>query len=435
MTDDRGPRARGGPVRLPARLRDPIRADVPVGVRVSFGWSSFVLDSRPVALVVDEPVDGAAALRVANALDLRDRAVVEVASAAGGEQYGTIDLSFAVATQVGELELPSAALDDVRRDGLRLRRIEGEAPVHILAPGGAADPFVPHLLVPHAAPAEERLRAALRDPDETLTQFGWMAGCVMDALLDLGLPEVLETQLDRYFDDSGPVWEDFSSRPRDGEVTGTETTSMYATLALRRPDHAAVDRVLDFFARRTDEYGVIGDGAVVAEHNYTVAYPLAAIGRARGRDDLLEVAARQLRARRDALWHDGALWLRRFPDGRRTYRAWSRGVAWYLLGAARTLRLLGADAAFDDLRDDLVDRCRWALALQRPDGLWGSYLEDRSTVVETSGSAGIATGDGLVAGMSVSNKAEAGEDMQRSDHRVIGACATGLAGQLLAALR
>ncbi|MFP3344827.1 hypothetical protein R0J87_20330, partial [Halomonas sp. SIMBA_159] len=45
------------------------------------------------------------------------------------------------------------------------------------------------------------------------------------------------------------------------------------------------------------------------------------------------------------------------------------------------------------------------------------------------------TADGMLTGMSQSNKSEGREDLQRSDYRVIGQCAMGLFAQLSAALR
>lgn len=438
-------------------------AIVPDGKRVPFGWLSTEIGPDPILLEFAQPIEGPAYLRMTNALDIRTRAAVQIRSASSGTVYGTIDFSYAVATQVGELALSAEHARDASRNGITLRRAGTES---VLVVAHGARTHTPHLLIPGSGPPQMRVRDALASPTETLSQFGWMAGCVLDALLDLGFDEALDQQLDSYFDDAGPVWEDFRSRPCDGRVIGTETTSMYATLSHRRPNHPAVQLALDFFESRRREHGYVVDGRFAAEHNYTVAQTLAAMGSALRDEQLLEMVVAELRRRRDALRHGGSIWLRQLPDGSRTYRSWSRGVTWYLLGAVRSLRYLGDFPGIDDLRDDVAGGCLWAAGFQREDGLWPVFLEEPDSPAETSGSAGIAaacalagnlglisatvarrvaddalsgltryvTADGLVSGMSQSNKAEASEDVQRSEYRVIGACATGLVGQLLAAI-
>ncbi len=151
---------------------------------------------------------------------------------------------------------------------------------------------------------------------------------------------------------------------------------------------------------------------------------------------------------------------------RTTYRNCNaRGVAWYLLGLARTLPLLDDH----DGADDLIAECRragaWALRHQRPDGLWSCYLDEPRTGADTSGSAGIAaalalgvpgqllpspgagraaadralaaltrhlTPDGFLGGVAQLNKG--GEALQRGGYRVLSPMAMGLMAQLIAAL-
>jgi rhamnogalacturonyl hydrolase YesR len=119
----------------------------------------------------------------------------------------------------------------------------------------------------------------------------------------------------------------------------------------------------------------------------------------------------------------------------------------------------------ETFRDDLPRLTGWLQSLQREDGLWNCFVDEPTTGPETSGSAGIAAAmaiaakrgwvdaaaidnaqrcvagltsylepDGLLGGMSPSNKREAGPEVQRCGQRVLGGAATGLAGQLLAAL-
>ncbi len=435
------------------------------GQRASFGWPCFALTNQPITLSFDQAPPGRSVLRVALAIDLRSPAVVEARLTGDDQPLGNIDLRFGTVAQVGELALTAEQTRAAAKRGLMIRRADASDPIYLYAPGATAPPFAPHLLESSDAPPLARLLGALRDDDAAMTQFGWMAMCVLDAQIDLGYHTTVDHQLNRYFDDHGPIYEDNGSYPKDGIVTDAERTGIYAALAQRRPQHPGVELVIDFIRKHMRSVAAQDMPRVVAEYNYTVAYPLAVIGKQRGERALIETAVKQLRLARDSLRHDGVLWLRRLPDGSRTYRGWSRGVAWYLQGAARTLRVLADDPGLDDLRDDLADGCRWALAHQRKNGLWGSYLEEPDTAEETSGSAGIAaavaiaanhgwlereaidaarltlaglepfvSGDGLLGGMSQSNKREAGEDVQCSTYRVLGPCATGMAGQLIATL-
>src|SRR5690606_16023680 len=113
----------------------------------------------------------------------------------------------------------------------------------------------------------------------------------------------------------------------------------------------------------------------VSEHNYTIAYTLASIGEVRGDPRLLDEAVRQLQIRVKRLRSPDAIWLRAF-DGQRTYRNWSRGCAWYLLGMARTLRIVGDRSDTAHLQRELADACRMVLRHQRPSGLWGSFIDE-----------------------------------------------------------
>jgi rhamnogalacturonyl hydrolase YesR len=198
-----------------------------------------------------------------------------------------------------------------------------------------------------------------------------------------------------------------------------------------------------------------------AEGSYTIAYPLSMIAAARNRPDLAAMALAQLQVRRERLWHDGALWLRRYDDERRTFRGWARGTAWYLLGASRSITPLRRYVKTDAVEADLRRAADWLLPLQRPDGLWSCFVEDPHTPADTSGSAGIAaalahgarlgvlspaagaaarralaalylrlTPDGLLDGAAQSNRG--GEQLQRSDYRVLSQMGMGLLAQLIA---
>jgi rhamnogalacturonyl hydrolase YesR len=84
--------------------------------------------------------------------------------------------------------------------------------------------------------------------------------------------------------------------------------------------------------------------------------------------------------------------------GSRTFRNWSRGVAWYFLGLARSLPHLRAAGV--DVRELETEIRRMAVFVrkhQRSDGLWNCFLDDTATEPDSSGSAGIAAALALAA--------------------------------------
>ena len=403
-------------------------------------------------------------LRVTVAVDVREPAELVVRAERGGRVLGRLGCEFACALQPCDLVLSESDAASARTEGLHLSRADAEGPVYLLAGGTTEPAFVPQLLSCDGPAGWGRFRARL-DSMASLTQFGWMEGCVLDALLDLGMHRTLDRHLDFFFPRGQLVAEDFHSRPIDNTLNSIESTNIFAALIRRRPDHPAIARMLELFEKHRRPDGVICGGMHAAEHCYTVAHPLAVLAAVRGDAALADRAVTQLRSHLEVLRDTSGYWLRQYEDGRKTYRNWSRGVAWLLLGLARTLAALPADRRTAELTQPLAEAVPRLAAWQRSDGLWRAYLDDPKTAAETSGSAGIAAAlalaarhgwvdgqarrlaercrdglanyllhDGLLGGMSPSNKVEAGEDVQRSPRRIAGGAAMGLTGQLLASL-
>lgn len=429
-------------------------ATPPEGERISFGWRGVPVRDE-VKLSFAAP---GRRLRITNALDSREQRVVDV-HAADGERVGAFDLRYAYAGQLFEIELASP------QQRLSLRQSVGQGATWLLT-SGAPDALLPHFLMDEGgAPAvrefEERLRGL-----ESAQPFGWLQGCVLDALRDLGWKKELQAQLRLHLpDDERLVYEDPRSRAADNEFRSIEETLPVAMMVSERPRHKAIDLAIAYWMKGRDAQGcVVGGGSTTCEGSYTVAYPMAAVARLRRDRELEDLAIRQLRIRRERLASDDAIVLRRLPDNRTTYRNWARGVAWYMLGLARTLEVLRDRADLGDLREELRRVVTWVLTLQRLDGLWNCYLDEPATRAETSGTAGIATAvakaanmrvvgehqkdaarralgalvdrltpDGFLTGVSQSNRA--GEELQRSGYRVISQMGMGLMGQLMAALR
>lgn len=456
---------------------------VPAGERGPFDWPTFGVSPAGRggdAVVTWSPgterrlAGLGVRLRVRTALDVREEKRIVVALAGSGRDLGTLDLRNPCPFQPFELVLSPADAAAAAREGIRLRQETGARPAWFFGPDTvAADPTLPpHLLVDGPTdPVAEFHRRLLSMG--SVQEFGWMEGCVLDGLWHarrgLGEAAALEV-IDRHFalflDDQKRLrYEGPRNRPQDGRVQGVETGLPFATLARIQPDHPALDAARSFWLRKLRPDGTYHPGDTElysAEGAYTVAYPLAVLGRVREEPALLERAVKVLEVRRDELPRGDDLYLRAHGDVR-TYRNWARGYAWYLLGFARTMQVLGEHPSAVALREAFVRVAAMALRRQQPDGLWACYLGEPLTGTECGGSAGIAAAmavgaregwlsaefheaagrawqgllthlapDGFLGGVSQSNCC--GEAFQRSGYRVFYPMAMGLMVQLEAAL-
>jgi hypothetical protein len=177
----------------------------------------------------------------------------------------------------------------------------------------------------------------------------------------------------------------------DYQTLGVEFTTCLAQLTRFKPTHPEINHVLDFWRRKIDRAGILKDGdIIVAETNYTVAWPLAVMADQLDRPELAAEAIRQLRFRRDHLVDEnGAIWLRyNVKTQKRTFRMWSRGLTWYVLGLAKTLDVLPDPPP--DLIEELQRATEYLLPFQGEDGMWTVFADDATTAPESSGTSGIA---------------------------------------------
>lgn len=341
----------GGPIAYSLLTCRDAGPSPPASVRAPARWSTLAL--LPGVEVMLQPAGNAWAeratrawFRLTTAIDDRVERVIDV-GLPGGQHVGVLDLRYAHALEIFQLELTGADVGQALRDGVTLRlRGDGE-PLWLLASSAARAPALPPELQPHLMTASEsadpvagfhRLFASLA----SLQAFGWMEGCVLDGLRGL----------ERFAADGAPYraareahWLTFAGQngelayesPRSvaftDRVYGIEGGLPFADLALHDPRH----RWLLCFASAMSELrrpdGAIRDADMLsAEGSYTLAFPLAALAVARNSDAVAALAVDQLRIRQARLWHDGALWLRYMEDGERSFRNWARAVAWYLLG-------------------------------------------------------------------------------------------------------
>lgn len=403
------------------------------------------------------------ALRLSLVSDLVTFQTLEI-TLANGELISTIDLSLGNSFQLLQSYLPVDKIGIILKQGIYIRA-KGKGPsVKLFGRGGEVpQSSMPHLLLPgNLKPYEEFLnRMASRS---CLTAYGWEEGCVVDGLARLASSYPEEKRYSNTLKDHLKLL-----FPSDTSVNhkmnsfSIEETSCIAQLAFHNPYHPEIASVMNFWESKKGGQGSINDGkTIVAEGNYTVAWPLAVISDKLKRPDLLDEALSQLRIRRDSLVDmKGAIWLRNI-NGKKTYRLWSRGIAWYLLGMTKVLDIMHDPP--QDLVSEVQRTCSYLLKLQDADGMWKVFADSPETAPESSGTSGIAaamaigirrgwlnnevykasvekafeglskrlTPDGYLDNVAQSNKGQGGEKFQRKTKGTTCQWGMGMFAQLIA---
>lgn len=450
------------------------RIPLPDNMRNAFGWQTRAISTEPLLLAWPNwPADANAThLRITVGFDGRGEQLIEAFLPQSGRVLGTFDLRVAVIFQVFEIPLTAHDLAAVKREGVGLRLTKG-AGIRIFTEGGRLpDSLAPHLLIPGEAAALTEFFVRL-DSLACAQTFGWRLGCVLDGLMDLGAtPEHTEMKraarrlLAQYIHEGKLIVESPGGHISDGRIYGIEGTLPFAAIAQCEPQSPLLDLPVRFWQSCQDAEGVVLDRAETSsEGAYTVGYPMAVIARVRRDETLEKLALTQLRVRQARLF-DGRQFWRRIDAGNpvKLNRNWARGIAWQMLGFARTLRTLRHRVDTADLIESFQQLAAWVRPFQRVDGLWNVFVDEPTLTPDTSGSAGIAaalaigaqqgwldqenraaasrcldgllphlTSDGFLGGVAQSNKG--GEALQRSGYRVLYQMAMGLMAQLIAALR
>lgn len=311
----------------------------------------------------------------------------------GNELIDSMDFSLGTPFQLVQGKIQAKYLPDVLKNGLKVRLKGKGGPVGIFTHTATGlDNFLPHILIPgKSSPREEFFNrmASL----SSITEYGWQEGCVIDGIAKLAENAADGTRYKNSLEEHmSLIFPLNDSINHNYEKIGIEFTSCLAQLALWKPNHPEIEHVVNFWKSKADAAGVIKNGnTIVAEGNYTVAWPLAVIAQQLNKPELAEEAIRQLRFRRDHLIdEEGAIWLRyNLTTQERTFRLWSRGLTWYVLGLAKTLDVLPKPP--EDLIEELQRAIDYLIKIQGVDGMWSVFAGDSLTAPETSGTSGIAT--------------------------------------------
>lgn len=458
---------------------------IPSHQRIPFGWgvAPVGLDEDGLLLNWDVlPVAEESRLRFSVSMDQRETKSIEVSLAQSREVLGYMEVAFAYSGQPFEFVLKPDWLEKIAEEGLRLRTVKGSYPLWVFTKDLPAIEGN-HYLKPHILSlSEKKPHGTWEDACRYLCSlgsmqpFGWLEGCVLEGLtqIDQHSPawkesarKTIETHLDLFFPHDQMIYENPHGKPINDRFVSIEGTLMVPALYRYRPEHIGVDWALQYWKDQMHENGIIGGpGYQKCEACYTVAYPLALLSKGRNEDQGIEEALKQLVLQHQCLVKDGVI-NQAYFQGEYTFPNWARGIGWYLLGIGRTLQITGID--YNDnakaMAEALSVACEWMLKYQREDGLWNCYVDVPESGVETSGSAGIGAGllvarnigclsedalpaivrcrdaleswlspDGMLFGVSQSNKKEAGDTMQKNGYRCYSQMGLGLAVQLVAEL-
>lgn len=171
-------------------------------------------------------------------------------------------------------------------------------------------------------------------------------------------------------------------------MDGIESTIPFATLARIDSNHPILKTVVKAWDTYTMENGIVTDGMTrTAEGCYTVAYPMAVVGRLWKRKDLMHKAMDQLRHRLVLI--EGGNFYLRYNEREKTFRNWARGAAWFLLGFIRTISELKEEFMDEEIIGKFREGVDIAISMQQKDGLWNCFM-DQDVAPDTSGSAGIS---------------------------------------------
>lgn len=452
---------------------------LPAGKRIPLGWPAFPVESKTVSPLLMrfnslKAIDGDFHFRITTAIDVREEVLLEAFLPESGSRVAMLDIKYAHPFQPFETLVNKKWLPEIIRQGLGLRMIKGTKDVWFFQSGDKQTDNLglqPQLICGTYPGTNAALFENMYSMN-SFSPFGWMGGCVIDALLELSrkgdrkAQKNLKKQLACFLDDSkGIIFENPNTIPLDGTFNSIEDFLPFAAIVSLYPEHPSVQMAVDYCLSHMKPDGLIASGDhVTTEGCYTMAYPLAQIAVVRKDRNLAEIAINQLVHRSHYLATADAVYQRNDLGKGTGFKNWGRGITWYVLGMAKTINIL-EDSAFADLpqlgnaKSEFVRTMNWISQFQDKNGMWCSFVDRPETLPDTTATAGIAaalawgvqlnllpqteiekakramnglltylTADGFLTHVSQINRG--GEALQANGYRVISQFAMGLMAQL-----
>jgi unsaturated rhamnogalacturonyl hydrolase len=425
---------------------------------IKLKWKAKNLDKKSLAR-----------LRITSATDVREAFVLEVKTTISNTKIADWDLQFAVYMQPFDLEIPKEMINEVLEEGISLKTIKGTKPFWIFTESGssknAPKAFLPHLLVYDNYDKNAWIDRILSL--DSVQTFGWQQGIVWDGLYEMSknspkAKTVLKQQIDLFFGKESLVYAKYNNEKEVDKINGVESILPFAILAQTNPRHPMIKTASEFCEAHANSEGIIADGKgnnrlLKTEECYTVSYPLAVLAKTLNRPDLADLAIKTLHSRVNILEKGNSIYQRGTEQGELFFENWSRGVAWYLLGLAKSLVYLPESKERELLKTSFQKSVEKIVKYQQDNGLWYNFYHKPETGFETSGTAGIVaainygiendllnktyftvvrkakkglvpylTPDGFLTGTSQVNKAEGGSQLQMNGFRIISPYTLGL---------
>lgn len=447
--------------------------------RIPLGWPAFPISPESnnlVRLSFSKIAQSGSPLflRITSAIDIREEITFSVFLPESKTEIGQFDIKYAHPFQPFSIPVDSRFIEEINKQGIGFKMIKGENSVWFYSCDEKQQDNLglqPHLLIAREGDGKRSIRQNFLSMN-SISPFGWIGGCVLDALWNMALQgdsealATLKLHLKKFLDPKkGIIYENSRTKPVDGSFHSIEDFLPFAAIAGIYPDHPSIQKAVDYLEMQKNEKGLIISGTTVStEGCYTVAYPLATIAVKRNDIKLAQIALDQIFLRKQYLTDETGIYQRSSILGNKSFKNWGRGIAWYLLGTAKTLEKVMEFKGnhlnhFEELKEEFKRSAELVASWQRHEGYFSSFPDRQETTIDTSATAGIGaafalgvkigildfryqikaklasdslskyyTPDGFLSGVAQINRG--GEALQESNYRVVSQFGLGLAFQL-----
>ena len=496
--------ARSGFERIYAKTDSKKNPPIPKGKRSSGGLDYIRLDDDADGILFKFPKfadrlkkfkNPSLKLSLGNALENRCSFALFARSAKNGRIFSKLEVVNLFGFQIVRLDIPVSEAAEIEEYGLVVTytpievkdaEVRKGEPVCFFAESAAKTlgAHAPHLL---AYDAEYDVRKAfytnLRSIDSILP-FGWMSGCQTEGLRELAesgdaaAADALKLHLNFFLDDEkGVVFNDPEAHLcENGKFHSVEDFLPFVAIGKLYPNHKSIKMFLDWAEPQIKYLSnkKPADRSLSTEGCYTYAYPLMQIAINRRDAGLAQTALDEICARIERLVAaDGGISQNAPANKKPAMRNWGRGIAWFMLGIVQTMRALENSPlkgekfdGVDLIKKTIADSSKYIKSFQGENGAWSCFIDDEKTLLETSGSVGIAAAFALAAeagfidssymeraektlnwfmdreniepdgfSKNVTQSNRIGNAFQRSGYRVIMPISSGLAAQIIAIKR
>ncbi|MEO0334347.1 MAG: hypothetical protein AAF223_22185 [Bacteroidota bacterium] len=207
--------------------------------------------------------------RITAAIDFREEKIIRLYLPKSGQEIGSLDIKYAHPFQPFQTTIDSQWLPEINRQGIALQMAEGiQTPWFFLPDQLPADAtgLAPQLLTGEKPASKKEFLNTLYSIN-SFSPFGWMGGCVQDALYELHqqgdsrAAQTLETQLNYYLDEKyGIIFESPHTQPLDGTFNSIEDFLPFAAIVNLYPAHPSVQKAVDYCLNHQNEQGIIMAG-------------------------------------------------------------------------------------------------------------------------------------------------------------------------------